>query len=55
MTSTGFLATVKEMSAFEESPVRLVLEPSSGVEVGASSRLASETGGRRGRRKGRES
>ena len=54
MTSTGFLATVKEMSAFEESPVRLVWAPGSGVEMEASSRRAPEKGGRRGRGSSKE-
>jgi len=55
LTSTGFLANVKEMSALKEGPVYLVRELGSGVEVGASLRLAPERGGRRRRRRGRES
>jgi len=55
LTSTGFLATVKEMSVLEESPVHLVPELHSGAEVGASSTLAPERGGRPRRRSGRES
>jgi hypothetical protein len=47
LTSTGFLATVKEMSALEEGPVHLMWTPGSGVEMGASSRRAPEKRGRR--------
>jgi hypothetical protein len=44
LTSTGFLATVKEMSVLEESPVHLVPELDSGAEAEASSTLAPERG-----------
>jgi len=54
LTSTGFLANVKEMSALKEGPVYLVRELGSGVEVGASLRLAPERGGRLRRRSGGE-
>ena len=54
LTSTGFLATVKEMSALEEGPMHLVWEPGSGVEVEASSPPAPERGGRLRRRSGGE-
>jgi preprotein translocase subunit YajC len=47
LTSTGFLATVKEMSALEEGPVHLVRTPGSGVEMGTSSRRAPEKRSRR--------
>ena len=55
MTSTGFLATVKEMSVLEESPVHLLPQLDSGVEVGASLRLAPKRGSGLRRGIGRES
>jgi hypothetical protein len=55
LTSTGFLATVKEIHLPREGPVHPVPELGSGVEVGVSSRLAPEKGNGPRRRSGRES
>jgi hypothetical protein len=55
LTSTAFLATVKENGRLKEGLVHLVQKLRSGVEVRASSRLTPEKGGGPRRGSGRES